>query len=237
MKPILVRTLLLSAVLAVLCGALPAFAQVISVTGYVYDGLTREAVNDVKVTFLDAEGSGKPNASTSHSGGYYLVTGLKPGKKYRIRIEKPNYFQVEHDFQAPNTGKYAEISRDFLVYSMRPGARLPLVVTPFFPKKSKLRVGSEEIMEELVGLLAMNPNVKIDIVTYPDNDDNKKENMQLTTDRAKAIRDYLVSKGISDARVKTTPKGDIDPLNPLPMRKQAKGKQYMGMVYIVVTQA
>lgn len=237
MKPIFVRTLLLSAVLAVLCGAIPALAQVVSVTGYVYDGITREAVNDVKVTFLDADGGSKPNTSVSHSGGYYLVTGLKPGKKYRIRIEKPNYFQVEHDFQAPNTGKYAEISRDFLVYSMRKGVRLPLSVSPFFPKKSKIRVGSEEIMDELVGLMAMNPNVNIEIVSYPDNDDDKRENSQLTTERAKAIRDYLVSKGISDTRVKTTAKSEVDPLNPLPMRKQAKGKQYIGMVYIVVTQA
>lgn len=229
--------MILPAIIAVLLGVAPAFAQisqVVSVTGYVYDGLTREAVNDVKVTFLDA--NGKPNASTTHSGGYYLVTGLKPGKKYRIRIEKPNYFKMEHDFEAPNTDKYAEISRDFLVYPLREGARLPLAVNPFYPKKSKLRVGSDEIMQELTDLLAMNPNVRVEIVSYPDNDDSKRENTDLTMQRTSAIRDYLVNKGISEARIKTQPQSEIDPLNPLPVRKQAKGKQYIGKVYIVVTQ-
>lgn len=234
---VLLKYFVVSAVVVAAFGAglLPAHAfQVVSVTGYVYDGLSREPLNDVKVTFTNDEG--KPVSSITHSGGYYLVTGLKPGKKYTIRIEKPNYFQAEHQFQAPNTDKYAEISRDFLMYPMREGARLPLAVNPFYPKKSKLRVGSDEIMDDLAQMLIINPNVKVEIVSYPDNDDSKKENMSLTTERVKAIRNYLVSKGISEARLKTTPSDDIDPINPLPVRKQAKGKQYIGKVYIVVTQ-
>lgn len=233
---VLLKSLVISAVVLAAFGAsLSAYAaQVVSVTGYVYDGLSREALNDVKVTFTNDEG--KPVSSVTHSGGYYLVTGLKPGKKYTIRIEKPNYFQTEHQFEAPNTEKYAEISRDFLMYPMREGARLPLAVNPFNAKKSKVRVGSDQIMDDLAQMLIINPNVKVEIVSYPDNDDNKKENMDLTTERVNALRSFLVSKGITESRVKTTPKGDIDPINPLPVRKQAKGKQYIGKVYIVVTQ-
>lgn len=239
MKPLssMLRTLVCIAVLATALGAVQlraAMFQVVSVTGYVYDALSREAVNGVKVTFTDADG--KATSSITHTGGYYLVTGLKPGNKYTIRIEHAGYFQTEHQFQAPNTDKYAEISRDFLVYPMRQGARLPIAVNPFYPKKSKLRVGSDDIMDNLAQMLVINPNVRIEIVAYPDNDDDTNKNLRLTMERANVLRNYLVAQGVQEARLKTSPKSEIDPINPLPVRKQAKGKQYIGKVYIVITQ-
>lgn len=238
MKPLFstLRAFVCIAVLATAFGAtqLHAMFQVVSVTGYVYDALSREAVNGVKVTFTDADS--KQTSSITHTGGYYLVTGLKPGQKYTIRIERAGYFQTEHQFQAPNTEKYAEISRDFLVYPMRQGTRLPIAVNPFYAKKSKLRVGGEEILDEIAQMLLINPNVRIEIVAYPDNDEDNNKNMRLTMERANVLRNYLVSQGVQEARLKTSPKGDIDPINPLPVRKQAKGKQYIGKVYIVITQ-
>lgn len=207
-------------------------ATVVSVTGYIYDELTREPVDGVRVKFLHENAN--PNISESHNGGYYLVTALKPGEVYRVRIERANYFQAEYEFRAPNTDKYAEISRDFLVKPLRKDVKLPLPVSPFDLKKSKLRVGAGDILEDLAQLLRLNPGVKVEIRCFPDENKDADANLRLTTQRCEAIREYLQKQGISASRVSVKPNAGIDPLNPLPLRKRAKGKRYIGETYIVV---
>ena len=218
---------------AVMVEVAVAQSTVVSVTGLVYDELSREPVDGAEVIFTNADG-GTPNISVSNRGGNYLVTSLKPGQTYKIRIEKPNYFQTEFSFTAPNTTRYAEISRDFLIKPMREGARLPLPVSPFDLKKSKLKVGAEDMLNDLVNVLLINPNVKIEVRCYPDESKDAAANRDLTTKRCEAIRDYLTSKGIQAGRIKIAANDKIDPLNPQPVRKRAKGKRYIGMTYIVV---
>lgn len=230
------KRIILFAALALTFGSTSVYSQlfkVVSVTGYVYDELTRESVDGVKVSFLDE--TGKPNISITHSHGYYLVTSLKPGKKYHVRIEKPNYFQTEYDFEAPNTDKYEEISHDYLLKPLRVGVKLPIAVSVFDPKKSKQRDGAEDFLNEIAKALIINPNVSIEIRSYPDDAQDKTFNQKLTTERCAAIQSYLAKNGISASRVTVKANDSIDPINPPPNRKQAKGKRYIGKVYVVVT--
>ncbi len=215
--------------------AASAQSKVVSVTGLIYDELTREPIDGAEVKFLAEETN--PNISKSSRGGSYLVTSLKPGKTYTVRIEKPNYFQTEYTYTAPNTDRYAEISRDFLIKPMRVGAKLPLPVSPFDLKKSKLRIGSEQMLTQLANLLIINPNVKVEVRCFPDESKSGATNRALTQKRCEAVKTYLVNRGIKSDRIEMQANENIDPLYPLPVRKQAKGKRYTGKTYIVVTGA
>lgn len=209
-----------------------ALEAVVSVTGYVYDGETREPVNGVKVTFTK-RGS-NPNIATSNKGGYYLVTSLEPGETYVVRIEKPGYFQDEFEYSVPNTNRYQEVSRDVLMQPLRKGATIPVYVNPFELNKSKLKVGASEFLDEVAHMLRLNPNVRIEIACYPDSDANEAANMKMTNERCNAIRSYLTAKGVDTKRLSISAHGKTDPRNPAPIRKSPKGKRYVGSVYMTV---
>ena len=214
-----------------------AFAQigtVITVAGNVLDEVTRNPVM-VNVVFSDETGTRAGSSRSNSKDGSYLVTGLKPGKKYKVRLEQSEYFQAEYEIALPNTGKYAEISRDFLVKPLVKGTKFPARNTPFDLKKSKLRIGANDILDDFKRSLLINPNVNIEIQCFPDNDDDKAVNTKLTQDRCNALREYFAKAGISDKRLSVKPSDTVDSMNPPPIRKAAKGKRYVGSTYFVVT--
>jgi len=213
------------------------FAQVgtvITVAGNVLDEVTRNPVT-VNVVFSDESGNRAGSSRSNSKDGSYLVTGLKPGKKYKVRLEQSEYFQAEYEISLPNTGKYAEISRDFLVKPLVKGTKIAARNAPFEVKKSKLRVGANDILDDFKRSLLINPNVNIEIQCFPDTDDDKALNTKLTQDRCTALREYFTKAGISDKRITVKPSDSIDSLNPPPIRKAAKGKRYVGSTYFVVT--
>lgn len=207
---------------------------VITVAGSVLDEVTRNPVT-VNVVFSDESGTRAASSRSNSKDGSYLVTGLKPGKKYKVRLEQSEFFQAEYEIQLPNSSKYAEVSRDFLVKPLVKGTRIPSRLAPFELKKSKLRVGANEILDDFKRTLTINPNVNIEIQCYPDMDGDKAENAKLTQERCNSLRDYFVKNGVSDKRISLKPSENVDSINPPPIRKAAKGKRYIGSTYFVVT--
>ena len=59
--------------------------------------------------------------------------------------------------------------------------------------------------------------------------------MKLTKERSSLLKDFFVKGGVSDDRIVTLSSADVDPLNPIPIRKGAKGKRYVGTTYIIIT--
>lgn len=217
--------------------ATSSFAQVgatIALTGTVLDEITRQPVT-VTLTFYDESGK-KANDTRSNDkegGSYYAI--LKPGMKYRMEISHPNYFREDRIVETPKTNKYAEVSRDWVARPLREGVKLPLAVSPFEYKKPKFRFGAEDILDGLKSALVKNPGVRFEIQCFPDIDGNKDANMKLTQDRISTLKEFFVKAGVSADRITMKPSGDMDPMNPPPTKKGAKGKRYVGSTYIVVT--
>ena len=211
-------------------------SAVITVRGIVLDEVNRNPAS-VNLTFFDDQNK-KVNSSRSNAkDGEYLVTGLKPGKKYTVQIEHPDFFKAEYSIKIPATDKYTEVSRDFLVKPLAKDIRMFLRISPFEVKKSKIRVGATDMLDEFRRILVMNPSVNIEIQSFPDTDLDKSVNETLTAARCKTLQDFMVKGGVAAARIKVKPSGTTDPVNapPPPSKKMAKGKRYIGSTYIIVT--
>ncbi len=209
---------------------------VISLTGNIFNEVTRQPVT-VFLIVLDEEGK-RVNATRSNSAqnGYYYLTGLKPGKKYILTIKQKDFLTEEFEIITPNTDKYLEISRDFLLKPLEVGVSIKLPVAPFELNKSKLRYGAELFLDDYAHVLKLNPNVKILIECFPDNNENKQENEKLTEERAKSLKAFFVSQGIESSRIEIKFNSSIDPKTPLPVKKLAKGKRYIGPTYLTITE-
>lgn len=205
---------------------------IVSVTGSVFNQITRDPIR-VKYKVVNEKGKtitrGKTNASQN---GYYFITGLKPGKKYKMLFEKNDgYFKSEYTIDIPNTNKYAEFSRDFLVPPKYQGLEIPQMVSTFEINKTKLRGGAGYFLNDVIELLKGNPTVKFTIVAYPDNNNDATVNNAVTKARCQALYDFFASNGITSDRISMDPHNSTDPKNPPPTKKRAKGKRYIGPIY------
>jgi hypothetical protein len=87
---------------------------IITVSGTVTDYKTKKPTS-VTISFYDLYnkriGWSKSNSKT----GSYLVTGLKPGEAYIIRIESIDYMRDEYEVIMPNVNSHIELNKDFEV--------------------------------------------------------------------------------------------------------------------------
>lgn len=79
---------------------------------------------------------------------------------------------------------------------------------------AKLVSTSYSQLEELRNYLLVNPNYKIEISGHTDNSGKEENNIKLSTERAKAVADYLIENGIQKVRVNFNGYGSSSPKAP-----------------------
>lgn len=86
--------------------------------------------------------------------------------------------------------------------------------------KASIVKKSLPILDEVAKVMISNPNYKLSIEGHTDNKGNAAANLKLSDDRAKAVKAYLVGKGVSDGRMNAQGFGDT---KPKASNKTAKG--------------
>lgn len=78
--------------------------------------------------------------------------------------------------------------------------------------KSTIKQKSTTNLNEIVKVMNQYSSAKFKIEGHTDNMGNAKDNLQLSKDRAAAVKQYLISKGISSERLSSEGYGDIKPI-------------------------
>lgn len=95
-----------------------------------------------------------------------------------------------------------------------PATRFILSGVNFDTGKATLRPESVSQLDLVVEVMAHKKNMRVEISGHTDNVGKKKDNQILSEKRARACRDYLVSKGIESSRITTVGYGDERPIAP-----------------------
>lgn len=206
---------------------------VVGVTGKIINSETKEPVG-VDINVYDNSNKLINKINSNSADGYYYIAGLKPGNTYKIEITKDGFFKEIYELNVINSDKYVEISRDFLVRPLKTNVALKIKVPPFEINKSKLRYGAATLLEDMTRTLKNNQHVYFTVNCYPDNMKSPEENKELTKNRASSLKDFFVINGIDPDRINIKGNSEIDPNNPMPKEKAAKGKRYIGSSYIEI---
>ncbi len=78
--------------------------------------------------------------------------------------------------------------------------------------KDVIRSGSNPILDAVVKVMNNNPSYLLQINGHTDNVGKPEANKLLSEKRAMAVKNYLVSKGVSESRLKTAGYGDTKPV-------------------------
>ena len=95
---------------------------------------------------------------------------------------------------------------------MQSGEAIVLNNIYFETDKSELLPESFPELDKLVSLMKASPQKSIEISGHTDNTGTEETNIQLSTARAKAVVDFLVSKGIASSRLTYKGYGSSIPL-------------------------
>lgn len=78
--------------------------------------------------------------------------------------------------------------------------------------KSAIQADSDTQIDQIVQMMKDNPSLKISIEGHTDNDGNEKSNQTLSEDRAKAVMNAMITKGIDKTRLSSKGWGQSKPI-------------------------
>lgn len=151
--------------------------------------LTDNVKNEVIASFESNSATGK-----------YLVS-LPSGINYGIAVKADGYLFHSENFDIPASTGFNEVVKDIRMKKIEVGNKIVLNNIFFDFNKSTLRVESTAELDRLTKLLNDMPSLKIEISGHTDNIGTAVYNKKLSEDRAKAVVDYLIKKGINSNRL------------------------------------
>ncbi|MES2761168.1 MAG: OmpA family protein [Bacteroidota bacterium] len=169
---------------------------------------------DVVITVTDNEtgeivGVYRPN---SKSGQYLFI--LPPGKNYNIAYEADDFLFYSENRDIPKKTNYYEIYRAVQLPPVIVGSSIVLNNIFFDFDKATLRKTSNVELRNIIRFLNRYPKVVIEISGHTDSKGTPEYNAKLSQDRATAVTDYLIAKGISKARLVSKGYGETKPAAP-----------------------
>lgn len=186
-------------------------AMAICFKGKVTNSETGAAVgSDIKVVDLEG-GNTVANTSSDAKSGEYIVS-LPAGRDYAIMVTADGY--LFHSQNQPWSGEseWRSVTVDIALQPIAAGSRIALRNVFFETGKWDLLPQSEYELGKVVEMLSQNPKLKIELGGHTDNIGQPAANQKLSEQRAKAVRDYLVAKGIKAERLTYKGYGETQPV-------------------------
>lgn len=188
---------------------------VVLVSGNVYNKKTLQPLSASLVYETLPDGVEAGNGISSAVDGAFKVV-LPYDKNYLIRANADKFFAVSENLQLDSLIKagYKEIHKDLYLVPIEIGAVVRLNNVFFDFDKFNLRPESFVELDRVVQLLKENPSIEIEMSAHTDSFGSDDYNFTLSDNRAKSVREYILSKGIAPSRIISQGYGETKPEAP-----------------------
>jgi OOP family OmpA-OmpF porin len=115
---------------------------------------------------------------------------------------------LDRNDNCPNTTRGVQV--DAVGCEIKEAIDLPGV--NFESNSDRLLPGAENVLRQAAESLRRNPTIKVEVAGHTDSDGAAEYNESLSARRAQTVRDYLVSQGVSPARMTTRGYGEMQPV-------------------------
>lgn len=185
-------------------------AKTLYVEGYVTDSATHKGI-PCMVELTDNQSRHAITRLQTDETGYYFVT-LPVGKDYTFTVNRKGYLFYSDAFNLGSKAPDSTYKKDIALQPIQLNAGITFKNIQFATNSYQLEPVSTIELDKLVQLLGENPTLKVQISGHTDNTGSAAENMKLSANRAKAVVDYLVSKGIDSKRLSSKGYGATEPI-------------------------
>lgn len=180
------------------------------VKGKVYDKKTAKGLPSA-VELADLKTKQVISRVQTDETGNYLVT-LPVGKDYAFNVNRRGYLFFSDNFPLSSKSPDSTYNIDIPLQPLEANAAIVLKNIFFDVNRYELKPESQVELDNVVKLMTDNPTLKIQINGHTDNVGKTADNLTLSNNRAKAVVDYITSKGINGKRLSFEGFGDKMPL-------------------------
>jgi len=185
--------------------------EYLTVKGIILDCNTQKPLADVKVSLTDSVET--LTTVTDASGAYSFK--VNSNRKLKITAEKDKYFSKVLNFSRDEiANKDTLFSPEICLIPYEIDKPIVLKDVLYEFDKATLTEDSKGKLDYLYTIMIDNPSIEIELSAHTDSKGSDVYNLDLSNRRAKSCVDYLVSKGISIARMTSKGYGKTRPVAP-----------------------
>ena len=176
------------------------------VEGYISNNLTGERIPNATVGLSLSEGDKLEEVQTDVNGNYSFQKEIECNTKYILNVQKKGYNIEEKPFLTSGKTKKNSIpigldQLNKFIVEENGLLKIKVGIIYFDLDKSDIRKDAALEFDKVVLLLNEFPNMIINIASHTDSRARDDYNLALSDKRAKATRNYIISKGISPERI------------------------------------
>lgn len=180
------------------------------VQGKVFDAISHQGLPSA-VELIDISNGQTLMKVQTNEEGSYLIT-LPLGKDYAFNVNRKGYLFYSKNFPFTQKTPDSTYTIDIGLQPIQVNASVVLNNIFFDVNRFELELHSITELNRVVELLNDYPGIKIQIGGHTDNTGKNADNITLSNNRAKAVVDYLISKGIDPARLQYKGFGSSKPV-------------------------
>jgi OOP family OmpA-OmpF porin len=182
------------------------------ISGKVIDQTTGKPI-EARIVYQTLPDGAEAGEATSDpiTGEYKII--LPYGQKYTMRAIAKDFIAIGTNIDLTQAKGFQEIKgQELKMGAIKEGTVIPLNNIFFDTGKSELRPESGPELDRLVTTLNDLPKMTIEVRGHTDNTGSNEINNKLSQDRADAVREYFISKGIEPDRIGSKGLGETKPV-------------------------
>ena len=163
------------------------------------------------VDFFDLKTNRTLGETRTKRHGFYQLE-MYPGRNYRVAAEAEGY--IPGNIRVDLTGGHPPdtLQRNIFLAPIEAGSEITLNNIFFEYARARLTETSRGELEQISSFLAANDTLHVEIAGHTDSIGSKADNMQLSRERAEAVRSFLVESGIDPTRIQAKGYGENQPI-------------------------
>lgn len=181
------------------------------ISGSVLDADTKKPVNTEIVTNLLKDNTNVSKVEYDPETGEYKII-LPVQESYRLSAIKEGFFPLDEIVDLSKDKRFRDIKRNILLVPIKEGKKITPNSVMFEQSKFELVSQSLPDLDRIAEMMLKYATMEILIEGHTDNQGDFNLNMELSENRVKEVRKYLMSKGIPENRLQIKGWGSTKPV-------------------------